>query len=83
MGDHAKTAIGTLFNTGTSVGFASNIFGGGMPPKFVSNFVWGGQADCPVYAEDKAVQTATTVMSRRGCQFTPAHRDLFQSLSRD
>jgi len=82
MGDHAKTAIGSLFNTGTCVGFASNIFDGGMPPKYVGNFQWGGQAGCPVYAVEKAVETAAVVMSRRGCQFTPAHADLFQSLTR-
>ena len=76
MGDHAKTAIGTLFNTGTCVGFASNIFGYDMPPKFVSNFLWGGHDGCPSYAVDRAQATADIVMARRGCSFTDAHGDL-------
>jgi UDP-N-acetylglucosamine diphosphorylase/glucosamine-1-phosphate N-acetyltransferase len=81
MGDHAKTAIGTLFNTGTCVGFASNIFGSGMPPKFVGNFLWGGQPGCPSYAVDRARATATMVMDRRGCRFSRAHADLFNTLA--
>jgi hypothetical protein len=80
MGDHAKTAIGVLFNTGTCVGFATNIFGAGMPPKFVGNFQWGGQEGCPQYAEDRAQATADIVMDRRGCRFTDAHRELFSFL---
>ncbi len=80
MGDHAKTAIGTLFNTGTCVGFASNIFGIGMPPKFVGNFQWGGQEGGPLYEVDRARSTAGIVMARRGCQFKDAHGELFTSL---
>ncbi len=80
MADHAKTAIGTMFNTGTSVGFASNIFGGEMPPKFVGNFQWGGQPGGPGYAVDRARSTTAIVMSRRGCRFTSAHEKLFQKL---
>ena len=41
MAEHGKTAIGTLFNTGTAVGFASNIFAVGFPPKALANFTWG------------------------------------------
>ena len=80
MGDHAKTAIGTLFNTGTSVGFASNIFGGGMPPKFVGNFRWGGAEGGPAYEVARALETAEVVMSRRGCRLTEGHRQLFHLL---
>lgn len=80
MGDHAKTAIGTLFNTGTCVGFASTIFGGGMPPKFVGNFQWGGQADGPRYDVVRAQGTADIVMARRGCRFTKAHGEMFKVL---
>jgi len=81
MGDHAKTAIGTLFNTGTAVGFASNIFGGVMPPKFIESFSWGGHPDSPAYAVDKALSTGKVVMARRGCQLTEDHEKLFRSLA--
>lgn len=82
-GDHVKTAIGTLFNTGTSVGFASNIFGGAMPPKCVPAFSWGGQEDAPAYGVDQAIATAAVVMGRRGCRFEPAHKALFEVLDRN
>ena len=79
-GDHVKTAIGTMFNTGTVVGFASNIFGG-MPPKYVGAYSWGGQADAPVYGLDQAMATAEVVLGRRGCRFTEAHAALFTALA--
>ncbi len=77
MGDHAKTAIGSLFNTGTSVGFASNIFGGAMPPKYVPNFSWGGQSGAPVYDVTRAKDTAKVVTERRQCVWTDDHDRLF------
>ncbi len=82
MGDHAKTAIGTLFNTGTVVGFASNVFAAAFPPKFLPNLSWGDGAGAS-YDALRAADTARQVMARRGCLFTEAHSELFRSLSRD
>lgn len=82
MGDHTKTAIGTLLNTGTCVGVASNLFGDSMPPKWVDSFSWGGPSDSPVYAVDRALATAEVVLSRRGCRMLDAHRDLLRALAR-
>lgn len=79
--DHVKTAIGTLFNTGTVVGFASNVFGALMPPKFVPNFSWGGQGGGPAYGVEQALVTAATVMSRRGCALGEGHAALFRGLA--
>jgi len=79
MGDHAKTAIGTLFNTGTVVGFAANVFGDGQPPKHVAALSWGGQAGAPATDPEKAVATARVVMARRGCALGPDHALLFRS----
>lgn len=42
IGDHAKTAIGTLLGTGTVVGAGANVFDGVRAPKFVPPFAWGG-----------------------------------------
>jgi len=79
MADHAKTAIGTLFNTGTCVGFGSNIFGGGMTPKYVGAFDWGGSGKA-ITDLDKALGTAGVVMERRGCRLTDHHRELLEAL---
>ena len=81
MGDHAKTAIGTLFNTGTCVGFASNVFGGEMPPKFIRDFSWGGLPESPPYDVEKAIDTALVVMSRRGCRLSEEGKNLMRRLS--
>ena len=42
IGDHAKTAIGTLLGTGTVVGAGANVFDGVRAPKYVPPFAWGG-----------------------------------------
>jgi len=63
------------------VGFASNIFGGGMPPKHVPAFSWGGNPGGPGYGVEQAIATAAVVMGRRQCLFLPAHRALFEMLA--
>lgn len=44
MGDHSKSGINTMFNTGTVVGVSANIFGSGFPRNFVPSFSWGGSS---------------------------------------
>ena len=41
MGDYCRSAINTSFNTGTLTGVCCNIFGNGMPPKYMPSFSWG------------------------------------------
>lgn len=65
MGDHSKCSINTMFNTGTVVGVAANIFGSGFPPKHIPSFVWGGAEGFETHALDKALDTARRVMERR------------------
>ncbi len=68
IGDHAKTGIGVLLDTGTVVGTGSNVFGGGMPPKWVPPFSWGHGRDLVEYRRDAFLATAATVMGRRGVE---------------
>jgi len=79
IGDHAKTAIGTLFNTGTRVGVAANIFGAGVPPKIVPSFAWGGDGR-ERYDLEKCLETMATVKGRRKQEFTQTERELFVRL---
>ncbi len=65
MGDHAKSGINTMFNTGTVVGVASNVFGAGFPPKFVPSFAWGGAGGLETYDLEKSLEVARRVMERR------------------
>jgi len=65
IGDHVKTGIGVLLNTGTVLGAGSNIFGAELPPKWVPPFSWGQGADLSEYRRDAFLTTAATVLPRR------------------
>jgi UDP-N-acetylglucosamine diphosphorylase / glucose-1-phosphate thymidylyltransferase / UDP-N-acetylgalactosamine diphosphorylase / glucosamine-1-phosphate N-acetyltransferase / galactosamine-1-phosphate N-acetyltransferase len=41
MGDYSRTAINTAINTGTVIGASCNVFGQGIPPKYIPSFSWG------------------------------------------
>jgi len=78
MGDHSKSAIGTMFNTGTAVGVGANIFGGEFPPKDIPSFVWGGARGLAEHDFDKFCQTAERIMARRQKALTPAQRAMLE-----
>ena len=70
MGDHSKSGINTMFNTGTVVGVSANIFGGGFPPKHIPSFCWGGADELVTFEKDKAFEVAEKMMERRGLALT-------------
>ncbi len=70
MGDHSKSGINTMFNTGTVVGVSANVFGGGFPRNFIPSFSWGGSAGFVTYKTNKAFEVATKVMDRRSLEFS-------------
>jgi|GEM_PF-965765 len=73
IGDHAKTRIGTLLNSGSVIGLAANLFGDvSLFPKWVPDFAWGVGENAGEYAIDRCLKTAEVVMTRRGEHFTPA-----------
>lgn len=81
IGDHSKTGIGTLLNTGISIGFSCNIFGGTLvTSREVPSFSWGDERGYDIYRLDKAVEVAAASMSRRNVQFTPDHKQLFEKI---
>jgi UDP-N-acetylglucosamine diphosphorylase/glucosamine-1-phosphate N-acetyltransferase len=78
IGDHAKTGIGTLLTTGMVLGFAVNLFGGGLAPqRFLPGFLWGGRDGFVDYDLNKAIATAEVVLSRRDRELGKAARELF------
>lgn len=80
MGDHSKSSINTMFNTGTIVGVCCNIFGSGFPPKFVPSFSWGGSDNITVYELEKSMEVAKRVMARRNVEFTDAYKKLYEKV---
>ena len=80
MGDHSKTGINTMFNTGTVVGVSANIFGDGFPRNFIPSFSWGGAQGFSVYAINKAYEVAEQVMARRHLVLTEADKKILQTV---
>ncbi len=70
MGDHSKSAINTMFNTGTIVGYSCNIFGAGFPDKYIPSFSWGGVDSKTTYDINRSIETAKRVMLRRDVEMT-------------
>ncbi len=77
IGDHSKTGINTMFNTGSVVGVCANTFGGGFQPKYVPSFSWGGRHGFSEYRLEKAWETAQYVVSRKKMKLFVAFKRLF------
>ncbi|MDP6802007.1 MAG: putative sugar nucleotidyl transferase [Gemmatimonadota bacterium] len=78
IGDHSKTGIHTMLNTGTVLGVSANVFGAGYPPTEIPSFVWGGPGDWADYRVDKALQVAAVVTARRGISFGKPDEELLR-----
>jgi hypothetical protein len=68
VGDHAKTAIGTLLATGTVLGTGAQVFDTVRAPKWVAPFAWGGSSTARVTREG-FLQVAERVLPRRAVPF--------------
>jgi len=79
IGDHTKTSIGTLLNTGTYLGMMCNILASGEPaPKFIPDFVWQVRGKFLRARMKDALSTARTAMGRRKKELTEAEAALIQ-----
>jgi UDP-N-acetylglucosamine diphosphorylase/glucosamine-1-phosphate N-acetyltransferase len=78
MGDHSKSAINTMFNTGTVVGISSNVFGAGFPPKSIPSFAWGGAGEMSVYDLERSLDVARRVMGRRNAVMSEVEEKVFR-----
>ena len=78
MGDHSKCGINTMFNTGTVVGVAANIFGAGFPRTFIPSFSWGGAAGFDTFKLPKVAEVAERVMARRHLEYNATEQAIMQ-----
>ncbi|MGO9110521.1 MAG: putative sugar nucleotidyl transferase [Thermoguttaceae bacterium] len=82
IGDHTKTSIGTLLNTGACVGAMTVLVTSGtLLPKFIPSFTWylndaiiRGSGKASVYA------TARTATERRKCPWTEAEEAMWNAV---
>lgn len=82
IGDHTKTAIGSLFNTGSSVGVMCLILPDGeLLPKHVPSFsrIWHGELIDGLPLE-RGLATARSAMERRNRTLTTAQETLLRQL---
>jgi len=70
IGDHVKTAIGTLLNTGTVVGTFAHWFEPGLSPKEIPAFAWGNRGRWQL---GDVLDTGRTVMARRRVRPSPTY----------
>lgn len=80
MGDHSKSGINTMFNTGTVVGVSANVFGAGFPPKFIPSFTWGGAEELVEFRLDKSFEVAEKMCERRNIEFTNEDKGIFEQI---
>jgi len=82
IGDHSKAGLGTLLNTGSSIGIFCNLLpSGGLLPKYVPSFAswWNGAlVDRDDLRENEHV--ARQVMKRRGLAFSEVHARVVRAL---
>ncbi len=83
LGDHSKTAINTVLNTGTTCGVSSNIFSLGFPPRYIPSFQWMGQEKTVPYEFDKAIIAMRAMMKRRGVELTEEYINMMKSIAGD
>jgi UDP-N-acetylglucosamine diphosphorylase/glucosamine-1-phosphate N-acetyltransferase len=80
MGDHSKTGINTMLNTGTVVGVSSNIYGADFPPKFIPSFSWGSAQGFVDFDFDKALEVAERMMGRRKKELSDADKSILNHI---
>jgi UDP-N-acetylglucosamine diphosphorylase/glucosamine-1-phosphate N-acetyltransferase len=80
MGDHSKTGINTMFNTGTVVGISCNIYGSGYQRTFIPSFSWGGAQGLKPYNVKRAFEVAKAVFKRRNKTFDAVEQDILTNV---
>jgi len=80
MGDHCKTGINTMLNTGTVCGVSSIVVGAGFPARTISSFKWVQPGAVVEYRLEKALVDMARMMTRRGVRLSRAYRRMMESI---
>ncbi len=83
VGDHSKTALCSLFNTGSSVGVMSMVLPGGrLLPKHIPSFsrIWHGAIEEFPEGLEPSLAVARTAMGRRNCELTHTMERLLRTV---
>jgi UDP-N-acetylglucosamine diphosphorylase/glucosamine-1-phosphate N-acetyltransferase len=82
IGDHTKTSIGTLFNTGSLIGpFGQLVASGTLMPRYLPPFCQVNNGRISARTDlGRIFQTAETAMGRRKVPWTEVHSEFFVTL---
>jgi len=82
IGDHTKTSIGVLLNTGSYVGAMALIMATGKPlAKFIPSFAWFLDGiTTKGFGKAKLYETAMVAMGRRKMQWTAAEEAMWDAI---
>ena len=80
MGDHSKSGINTMFNTGTMCGVFANVFGSDFPHRNIPSFGWGGAAGFKSFRLADALDVAQKMMERRKIDLTDDWKAVYTHL---
>ena len=71
IGDHTKIGILQGLMTGAHIGVGCNIYGGGVSPKYVPSFCWGGLEDWQEHRLEDCLKTVKATLGRRNAVLRP------------
>ena len=57
-----------------------NIYGAGLPPKFIPSFAWGGEKQYVEFKFDKSIETMKRVMARRSVVMSAEYEKLVRNI---
>lgn len=80
IGDHTKIGIGQLLSTGSNLGVGCNIFGGGVAPKYIPSFSWGGMEGWQEHELECCLKTVHTTLARRNARLRPSSEDVMRNV---
>ena len=80
MGDHSKTGINTMLNTGTVCGVSSIVVGAGFPAREIPSFKWVQAGSLVDYRLEKAVIDMERMMARRGVPLDRHYRRMMEAI---
>jgi UDP-N-acetylglucosamine diphosphorylase/glucosamine-1-phosphate N-acetyltransferase len=78
IGDHTKIGIGQMLTTGSNIGAGCNIFGGGVAPKYIPSFSWGGQGGWCDHRLDDCLKTVRATLARRSARLRPQSEEVLR-----
>ncbi|MCK4358454.1 MAG: hypothetical protein KAW92_06880 [Candidatus Cloacimonetes bacterium] len=83
IGDHSKTGINTMFNTGCVIGVGCNLYSADLFTGIIPSFSWGSASNLRNYRVNKMIETARIVKKRRGLKLERFEERILENCFQD